>query len=76
MNREVRRPSVGVPGVQLGLFGIEASTGEGSVTLAPCTQCGSTNTRLGPGSGPHYRRIECDPCGRFVKWLPRPRGEP
>jgi hypothetical protein len=68
-----QRPGLGTPGAQLGLFGIEAVTGDSNATLSPCTRCGSTNTRIGPGSGPHHQRIECDPCGRWLRWLPRPR---
>jgi hypothetical protein len=73
MNHRQQRPGLGAPGAQLNLFGIEAATGDSSVTLSPCIRCGSTNTRTGPGSGPHFKRIECDPCGRWLRWLPRPR---
>jgi hypothetical protein len=44
---------------------------EGDLPLCPA--CGSTARRTAPGNGPHYQRLECDPCGRFVKWVPRPR---
>jgi hypothetical protein len=43
------------------------------ITNPPCPNCGSTARRVGPGSGPHFKRIECDPCGRWLRWLPRPR---
>jgi len=37
-----------------------------------CKQCGSTNTQMGPGAGPHHARLVCSDCGRFLRWLPKP----
>jgi hypothetical protein len=39
-----------------------------------CPACDSTNTIEGPGAGPHYARLVCGDCGRFIRWLPRPAG--
>lgn len=39
-----------------------------------CPRCHGTSMRLGPGSGPHYARLLCATCGRFVRWLSRPGG--
>jgi hypothetical protein len=72
MNDRRQRPGLGAPGAQASLFG-EVAEADISLTFSPCTRCGSTNTRIGPGSGPHHQRLECDPCGRWLKWLPRPR---
>jgi hypothetical protein len=40
--------------------------------MPPCRRCGSTVARQGPGAGPHYARLVCDGCGRFLRWLPKP----
>lgn len=37
-----------------------------------CFECGS-RTKTCPGVGPHYAKIECANCGKFIKWLPKPR---
>ena len=37
-----------------------------------CFECGS-RTKTSPGVGPHYAKIECANCGKFIKWLPKPR---
>lgn len=60
---------------QLNLFEIEAATEDSSATLAPCTRCNSTKGVIVPGAGPHWRGVRCL-CDRFVKWLPKPWGEP
>jgi hypothetical protein len=51
----------------------EVDSGNNPITNPPCPNCGSNTRRLGPGSGPHFKRIECDQCGRWLRWLPRPR---
>jgi hypothetical protein len=60
------------PGAQLSLFGIETATGDSSISLAPCTSCGETRGIIVSGVGPHWRGVRCL-CGRFRKWLPKPR---
>lgn len=48
----------------------------------PCRACGSTQTTVGPGKGPHAASLRCGDCDAFVKWLPactsrmQPRNEP
>ena len=37
----------------------------------PCPKCGSTDTKTGPGSGPHAAREQCARCGSFRQWLPK-----
>ena len=38
-----------------------------------CRRCGSVRTAAVEGPAPgEYRRLECDECGRFIKWLPKP----
>ena|SRR5438128_3692 len=38
--------------------------------------CGSTRTVSGPTlSGPHYAKLVCEDCGRFLRWLPAPGSE-
>jgi hypothetical protein len=41
--------------------------------VACCKNCASTNTRQGPGAGPHFARLLCGDCGQFIKWLARPQ---
>jgi hypothetical protein len=60
------------PGAQLGLFAIEAATGDSSLTLSPCERCGATTDIVVPGVGPHWRGVRCG-CGEFRKWLLKPR---
>ena len=36
----------------------------------PCRDCGSTQTMVGPGTGPHAASLRCADCGSFLKWLP------
>jgi hypothetical protein len=43
-----------------------------TTSAAACKWCGGSNLRDGPGAGPHFARLECADCGRFLKWLPRP----
>jgi hypothetical protein len=40
---------------------------------APCPRCGHAETREAPGKGPHHRSEVCARCGRFRRWLPKPR---
>jgi hypothetical protein len=51
----------------------EVDSGDNSITN-PCPNCDSTARRIGPGSGPHFKRIECAFCGRWLRWLPKPGG--
>lgn len=37
-----------------------------------CPECAS-RTKTSPGVGPHHAKVECAICGRFIKWLPKPR---
>jgi hypothetical protein len=55
--------------------------GTGANTLHPqypttdraCPNCGATDRRTAPGSGPHHQRLECAFCSRWLRWLPKPR---
>ena len=38
----------------------------------PCRSYGNPNTRISPGSGPHFARIDCPIC-RSWRWMPKPR---
>lgn len=38
-----------------------------------CPHCGSSDLRTVPTpDGPHYAKIECVPCDRWVRWLSAP----
>lgn len=40
----------------------------------PCPRCGALAVpRVGPGKGPHFRRLLCSGCGAFLRWAPKPR---
>ena len=44
------------------------------IPLHLCPRCASPGPhRSGPGAGPHYARLLCGACGRWLRWLPRPR---
>jgi hypothetical protein len=46
-----------------------------AVMVPTCKKCGSTETRQGPGAGPHFARLVCAKCGRFIKWLGKPASQ-
>lgn len=40
-----------------------------------CQRCGSKETRIELcTTGPHYGKVLCSDCGRFIKFAPRPSG--
>lgn len=39
-----------------------------------CPVCGGPS-KAGPGAGPHFGRLVCRDCGRFLRWLPKPSGQ-
>jgi hypothetical protein len=40
----------------------------------PCPTCDAPGPHyVGPGAEPHYARLVCRACGRFLRWLPKPR---
>lgn len=39
-----------------------------------CRYCGSSRLVQGKGAGPHYARLNCGDCGKFIVWLPKPDG--
>jgi hypothetical protein len=41
-------------------------------TIPACKICGSQVTAMTHGSGPHFARLQCAKCGRFIRWLARP----
>ena len=44
------------------------------ISQSICPRCGHPGPHTpGPGVGPHYARLVCGACGRFLRWLPRPR---
>lgn len=43
-------------------------------TASLCRHCSFPGPHaVGPGSGPHYQRLLCGQCGRFLQWLPKPK---
>ena len=40
-----------------------------------CDACGSTNLVLKAGSGPHFGKLTCGECKRFIKFLSREQCE-
>jgi hypothetical protein len=43
------------------------------VEIAACFTCGSKQAIQVPGKGPHHAALRCAGCGRFVKWLAKPK---
>ncbi|MEO1431213.1 MAG: hypothetical protein AAFV71_19555 [Cyanobacteria bacterium J06633_8] len=41
--------------------------------ITECPNCGSTdlNPSLTPSTSPHFARLDCNTCGRYIKWLSR-----
>ncbi len=40
----------------------------------PCPRCAHPGPhQYGPGAGPHYQRLVCGQCQRFLKWIAKPR---
>lgn len=38
-----------------------------------CPKCQSENTReIIMETGPHYAKLVCVDCGRWIKWVPKP----
>jgi hypothetical protein len=42
-----------------------------SIVCSRCDFAGPHTTA--PGAGPHFARLSCGQCGRFLGWLPKPR---
>lgn len=42
------------------------------MTDTRCPRCGSSETVVRPGTGPHFAKLVCAKCGRWLQWLPRP----
>jgi hypothetical protein len=40
-----------------------------SCKLRSRCRCGSTDGLIAPGTGPHWGRLTCWECGKFVRWL-------
>jgi hypothetical protein len=40
-----------------------------------CDACGSSDLRLKPATGPHYGKLTCGECKRFIKFLSREQCE-
>jgi len=39
-----------------------------------CPTCGHPGPHArGEGAGPHYARLQCNACGKFLLWLPKPQ---
>jgi hypothetical protein len=38
-----------------------------------CPRCGAQEGVIGPGTTMHYARLNCGVCGRFLRWLPKPK---
>jgi hypothetical protein len=42
-----------------------------------CKHCArAVEATVTPGAGPHYARLDCSICGRFLRWLPHPPPPP
>lgn len=37
-----------------------------------CPRCGSEQTTIVEGKGPHHARENCADCGRWLRWVTRP----
>lgn len=44
-----------------------------TVTIPPCPSCGGTQGAEIPGKGPHYAGVKCASCGRWLKWVGKPK---
>ena|SRR5712691_4754068 len=54
-----------------GITPLYSATGE---VRTPCPRCGSPGPhRVASGTPPHYALLVCGQCGRWLRWLPRPR---
>jgi hypothetical protein len=40
-------------------------------TVCPFCQCADLRQELTP-AGPHFGRLTCNNCGRFLQWIPKP----
>jgi hypothetical protein len=41
---------------------------------SPCPCCDYPGPhRVSPDTPPHHQRLSCGQCGRYLRWLPRPR---
>jgi hypothetical protein len=60
---------------------IQAATAPARTPVVPgplpeltCPHCGATAVpRIAAGAGPLYARASCGACGKFLRWLPKPR---
>jgi hypothetical protein len=44
------------------------------MTPLPCPTCGVEDVpQIAAGTGPHWGKAVCAHCGRFLKWLPKPK---
>jgi hypothetical protein len=48
---------------------------QSKITASPekCPRCEGIKLITGPGVKPHYASLNCGECGRYIRWLPRPR---
>ncbi len=60
---------INIPPQQLNLLGQEQTL----VPINPCPNCGYTNAKQVPGTGPHHAALRCANCERFIKWLAKPK---
>jgi hypothetical protein len=67
-NPDTRQPQAGEPGADA------TPTGHHTADPLACPRCAypGPHTRA-PGAGPHYARLVCGRCGRYLCWLPKPR---
>lgn len=49
------------------------SDGTKPIITQGCPKCKSEYGVFGEGKGPHYASLYCGCCGRFIKWMPKPR---
>lgn len=49
------------------------SDGTNPIITQGCPKCKSEYGVFGEGKGPHYASLYCGCCGRFIKWMPKPR---
>jgi hypothetical protein len=38
--------------------------------MKPCPNCGHEKGTVGPAPPPHYGKLSCAKCGRYIRFLP------
>lgn len=54
--------------------GTISATGTAGAGTSSCPRCSYPGPHQpGSGTGPHFGRLSCGQCGRWLRWLPKPR---